>query len=435
MAKTNIFANNKLPIWNYWLIMFFRILVGAVFSFSGFVKAVDPWGTIYKVNDYLVAMNIVLPDSIVLFSVIALIVVEFLIGVSILLGCYRRVIPITSFIIMIFMTVFTLWIAVKNPVDDCGCFGDAIKLSNWQTFWKNVVLMGLTAWLVIYARRSRCFVIPTLQWLATTFSVAYVLIIAIYGYIYQPLLDFRPYPVGEKLVSDAIETDEINYRFIYSRDGIEQEFSADSIPQTDDWVFVDRVEISTKVFDENKQIRVYDEYDEDITEDVLLNEGKRIILFYSSLKDVSIASTYQINSLYAYCQNNDIDMVAVASATKEEIVEWRDLSMADYEIYTSEDTSIKEVIRGNPAIAYMEDGVVMFKSSLKAIDIDDFLSPTTSLNPMNFARDNMNILVLVSSIWGLMMLYVVMLSHVPMMIRFLRRRIRVYLSENKTEIK
>ena len=429
MASDKTIAINKfsyLPTWNKCLTMLLRLLVGGVFAFSGFVKAIDPWGTIYKVNDYLAAFQIVMPDSIVLFFVFSLFTFEFLLGVSFIFGCYRRLAPIGAALIMLFMTPLTLWIAMENPVSDCGCFGDALIMSHWQTFWKNVLLLAMVGWLVVYARRSRCFIIPTLQWLMVGVSTLFIVIVALYGYIYQPLLDFRPYPIGETLVSADEDDDGSELLFVYRKDGVEKEFAIDNLPEDDEWEFVERKEVSL-AGDKNevasKSLRIYNSNDEDVTESVVLDEERQVILFYSSLDEVSIASTYQINSLHAYCQQQGIDMISVVAATPEEIAEWEDLSMPSYDIYIAEDTSIKEVVRGNPAVVFLEDGIVKFKSSLRAIAIADFMTEDTSTDPMSFAKDNKNILLKLTLIYLLTLFAIAVLSHVPMVVRYVKRKI------------
>ena len=405
--KTAVTAKRStFPLWNELLTMLLRLVVGATFAFSGFVKAIDPWGTIFKVDDYLAAMQIALPDSIVFCGVFALFTIEFLLGVCFILGAYRRLAPSLAMLMMLVMLPLTLWIAVEDPVSDCGCFGDALVISHWQTFWKNVVLTVMVGWLVVFARKSRCFIIPTLQWLMVAATVLFVNAVAGYGYIYQPLMDFRPYPIGETLVSRDGGDEEVEFLFVYSKDGVEAEFTADALPEGDDWTFVDRKEVVRGDPEESattsKLLRIYDADDEDVTESVVLDEGRQVILFYSSLDEVSIASTYQINSLYAYCQQQGIDMISVAAATPEEIAEWEDLSMPSYDIYIAEDTSI----------------------SLRAIAIADFMTEDTSTDPMSFAKDDKAILMKLSLIYLLSLLAIAVLSHVPMVVRYVRRRIR-----------
>ena len=239
-------------------------------------------------------------------------------------------------------------------------------------------------------------------------------------------MDFRPYPIGETLVSVDEDDDASELLFVYRKDGVEKEFTIDNLPDDDEWEFVERKEVSL-AGDKNevasKSLRIYNSDDEDVTESVMLDKGRQVVLFYSSLDDVSIASTYQINSLYAYCQQQGIDMISVAAATPEEIAEWEDLSMSSYDIYIAEDTSIKEVVRGNPAVVFLEDGIVKFKSSLRAIAIADFMTEDTSTDPMSFAKDNKNILLKLTLIYLLTLLAIAVLSHVPMVVRFVKRKI------------
>ena len=125
-----------------WLL---RIAVGATFIFSGFSKAVDPYGTFYKIGDYVAAWGWHLPDNIVLTGAFGLFSLEFALGLMLLLGCFRRAAAIASLVVMAFMLPLSLWLALADPVADCGCFGDALVISNWSTFWKNVMLtLGCT---------------------------------------------------------------------------------------------------------------------------------------------------------------------------------------------------------------------------------------------------------------------------------------------------
>ena len=119
---------------------FSRLLIGVVFIFSGFVKAVDPMGSTYKFIDYFNAFHLSFLEGLALPLAIVLSSIELVLGVSLLLG-YRM--KITSWIVLLFIaffTVLTFILAIFNPVSDCGCFGDALILTNWQTFYKNVLL-------------------------------------------------------------------------------------------------------------------------------------------------------------------------------------------------------------------------------------------------------------------------------------------------------
>ena len=154
----------------------FRVIVGLVFMFSGIVKAIDPVGTQIKLYDYInsLGLNISLPDSTLLIIACMLAGMEILLGIYMTMGAYIRG---TSFLLSLFlivMTPFTLYLAISNPVEDCGCFGDAVKLSNWQTFWKNVFLLILTLYVFIRKKLSFPFVQYKIQWVLTLVSMVLI---------------------------------------------------------------------------------------------------------------------------------------------------------------------------------------------------------------------------------------------------------------------
>ena len=175
-----------------------RLLTAATFVLSGFVKAVDPLGTQYKINDYLEAWHLAqyVPDILTLAASVAMSTVEFGIGICLLFAIHRRATSRLLLLIMAVFTPLTLWLAIADPISDCGCFGDAIKLSNWETFWKNVVLL---AFAVVLARRPADmirFISRTNQWIVLNYSALFILAVSGYSLYYLPQFDFRPYHVG-----------------------------------------------------------------------------------------------------------------------------------------------------------------------------------------------------------------------------------------------
>lgn len=409
----------KLPWWIILLTWIFRIAGGGVFLFSGFVKAIDPWGTIYKVNDYLAAMDLAIWPNVVLVGVFCLCAIEFLTGVFIIMGCFRRASAWLMLAIMCFMLPLTLWIAVSDPVADCGCFGDAVVITNWQTFWKNVVLTMIALWLCLFQKKTYALITPALQWLAFVASGAYITVIALVGYGYQPLLDFRAYPVGSTLVDNLSDAASVPvYEFIYRKGNETKVFGEnDELPdEADGWEYVDRKEISSPQPADvsESDFRIYSVPEgEDVTETALSPEGNRLILFSPSIKDVSVASTWKINSLCSWAKSHDMDFIAVVAGSEMELDNWDDLSMPDYEIFTTEDTVIKQIVRGNPAIVYLEDGVIKWKSTLNSIPVDDFLQPGTSDNAMVYSRDNRVILRNISMVFITIMAVFVVFSILP----------------------
>lgn len=414
-----------------WII---RLVAGSVFMFSGFAKAIDPYGTLYKVDAYLASMSLDIWPNLELVGVFALCAAEFLVGVFILTGCFRRSTAIIAAIIMAFMLPLTLWIAVSDPVDDCGCFGDALLISNWATFWKNVVLTAAIAWLVVYNKKCHWLVTPALQWIAFVATSIFIVIIELFGYISQPLIDFRPYKQGEPIIDfeNQALVEEPQFIFIYEKDGIRKEFrDTDVLPEeSEGWEFVDRKELphqqpKASTAENGKSLRIWDKTgEEDVTEEAIDEKGMELLVMMPNLKEVSPATTWKLNSLYEWSIKNNVFMAAVVSGTPDEIDEWEDLSMASYPIFTADDTQIKEVVRGNPAVVYLVHGKIEWKSSLAAINIDDFLSPGTSSDAMTFGTDNMRILRNCLYTYLTIMAVLVFLSFTPAMKNFYLRKNR-----------
>lgn len=360
-----------------------RIVVGATFVVSGLAKGIDPWGTYYKLQEYLAVLhmpletwgNTVLAMSFFLFSL------EFITGVSLLLGCFRKAAPIFASLFMIVMLPLTLWIAVADPVADCGCFGDFLVISNWATFLKNVALSLGIVWLLKFNCRVRCLISPYLQWMAAVGMSAYILAVGFIGYRQQPMVDFRQYRIGARLFA-AEEGPEYlpSFDFIYEKNGVERRYGEDdSIPdESDGWKFVRREEKGFVANDDHTQdeiptsdFRIWNEdASEDVTEYIAGGEHQ-LILFIPDIRDLSMATSWKINRIYDISSSRNIDFLAVASGDPADIEQWRDLSSGQYPIYTAQDTSIKELVRGNPALVGLENGVILWKTALSAIMISD----------------------------------------------------------------
>ena len=364
----------------------FRLIAGGTFIFSGFVKAIDPWGTIYKFGEYFEAMGISMLPSLTLTGVFGLCAIEFLVGIFLVLGIYRKSAPLLALAFMCVMLPLTLWIAVADPVSDCGCFGDFLLISNWSTFWKNVILTAIIIWLIKFNRDCTYLISPAFQWLAVLFSAAFILIISFVGYTDQPLLDFRPYTAGTELViagdDDNTADDADNLVFVYEKDGQNREFGVDDeLPdESDGWKFVERrqkqndAKLADPTHSGNKTFRIWNlNGDTDVTEEVMLTENKTLVLMIPELKNVSPATTWRINALYDWADSHSVDMIAVVSGNAYEIMEWKDMSMPEYPIYTSDDTAIKEVVRGNPGVVMTDNNKIQWKTSLGAIDVEKFI--------------------------------------------------------------
>ncbi len=381
-------ATDAVPVWQTALVVLLRVLVGGVFAFSGFVKAVDPWGGYYKITEYLGVLGWTEVAGLALFASVALAAVEFVFGVLLLVGAYRRGVPLLLTLLMLLLTSLTLWLALTDAVADCGCFGDAVHLSNWSTFGKNLLL--LAGLLVIWwnGRRVRGWYGPAVQWIVGALSMAVALVVAYYGYFTQPLIDFRPYPVGTRLAEAGQAPSDDDFVFIYEKDGRQQEFALDSLPDEDaGWTYVDRrpaaPQHGTVVERSGHQLALLDEGD-DVTAETL-GQGDVLLMLFADLPEVSIAHTFVINELADYARTHDAAVVGVASATQAQVAAWRDISMADYPMLAADDSDVKMVARGNPAVAFVSQGVLRWKRTLGSISADRIHDP--ALQPATLSDD------------------------------------------------
>ncbi len=357
-----------------------RLVVGGVFIFSGFTKAVDPWGTCYKITDYLNAMGLESWTSTALIIAVALAALEFVLGMCLALGTYRRSSPIIALLLLLVMTPLTLWLAVTNAVPDCGCFGDALHLSNWATFGKNLLLLLGSIYLLLFNTSLRGVYGPAVHWVVSAFSFALVMSVAYYGYFYQPLIDYRPYPVGTQLLSTTIEESdeesEDDFIFIYSKDGVEHEFTIDSLPDEEDgWEYVTRYHANRphgKVILQNgnaqNAIAIMDEGGNDVTVDVLGSNRRMVLLLFPDLEQVGVVNSFALNELTDAALVADTEVVGLTPATSDQIEQWQDVSMASYPIYNMDDSELKMVARGNPAVVYLEDGTIKWKRTLSSLE-------------------------------------------------------------------
>ena len=357
-----------------------RVLIGAVFVISGMAKMIDVWGFVYKIEQYLNVWSWPQPRALVVGGAVALSAVEFLLGWFLVTGCYKRVTVWAMSLVMAFMLPLTFYIMVANPVSDCGCFGDFIVISNSATFIKNILIAAGLVYLWRYNYHVSGMFTRYSQWLVGFLALVYAVVVGIIGYNFQPMIDFRPYPVGKSLLASQEETGDDAVSFIYEKDGQSKEFSAEELPDST-WTFVERVEAA--VSDDDRQLTIYDG-DDDVTYDVISTEGTQLVVLIPDLKNVDASSTYLINDMNRYVSSHGGNMIAVLATDDRGVELWRDFSMASYDIFTAEDTAIKEVARGNVAVVCIKDGIVEWKRTLSSIDGDSFASDADGL------LDNLN---------------------------------------------
>ena len=306
-----------------------RLLLAVTFILSGYVKAIDPIGTQYKITDYLEAMHLggILPDFVTLGVSVAQAAVEFCLGIFLLFAIQRRLTSKLILLIMVVMTPLTLWLALANPISDCGCFGDAIVLTNWQTFWKNVVLLGCAVVVTWWPMEMFRFISKTNQWIVVNYSALFIIIHSTYCLYDLPTFDFRPYHVGVDL-----------------RQNWQRTMGGEDLPYAD--FFIE--EASTG---------------EDITEQVLDEQGYTFLLVSPNLAQADDSRFDLLNELYEYANEHGYPFYCLTSSTPQHIKHWQEKTGAEYPFCLTDGTTLKTVIRSNPGMLLLKDGTIVRKWS------------------------------------------------------------------------
>lgn len=349
-----------------------RTLLGVVFVFSGVVKAIDPLGTVYKIEDYLKAFGGFFIDLLPLAEVVAwgLILLEVLLGVCMLLNVRTQLTSWLSLLFYCVMTPLTLYIALTNPVSDCGCFGDAIVLTNWQTFWKNVVLIALAIVLVSLRRNTHQLWSCWMEIVLATLTIAAIVLFMVWTSNHLPIKDFRPYKIGNHLPTlmeypEDAEPDQYEISFVYAKDGVEQTFTLENYPKGDStWTFVRQ---ESKLIKKGYEPPIHDfeimnaDY-EDITWDILESEEPvTLVVMY----DLAKADKKQMAKVEALLDGEAMGYILTGSGTDEIIalgLEYPSLSEC---VCTCDPVTLKTIVRANPGVIVLQNGVVIDKYNLK----------------------------------------------------------------------
>lgn len=346
-----------------------RILTGAIFIFSGFVKAVDPKGGAIKISEYLEVIGIHNSDSIGLILAIALSTVEFILGFHLVLGLKIKQVALPTLLFMGAFTIITLFIALFEPVSDCGCFGDAIKLSNWETFIKNIIILPFS--LVVYNKRKEfdAKLSPVRQHLITLLGFSFAIGLSVYCIKYLPVIDFRPYKVGSNIpenmaIPEGADEGEYETSFILEKDGVKKEFGVDNYPYEDStWVFVDS---KTKVIREGYQppiaaLSFTSTDDEDITNRIINSEKPVFLMVAPKLNKASTENIKAFIDIKNMAYKNDLDFYVATASLSEDCNAFDKKHAANFEYALCDETTLKTIIRGNPGLVIIQAGTIIAK--------------------------------------------------------------------------
>ncbi|MDR1880430.1 MAG: DoxX family protein [Tannerellaceae bacterium] len=363
-----------------------RLLIGVVFAFSGFVKAVDPAGFALKINDYLAAWGLEAFRPFAVVVSFGLIAVEFMLGVCLLLGVYRRYASFFVLLFMAVMTPLTLYLALFNPVSDCGCFGDALVLTNWETFYKNLVLLAAAIFVCFRSRTLfQCYTYKA-YWFVALYAYVYCAGFSYWNYNHLPVIDFLPYRIGANIpalmeIPDDAPEDEYRYTFIYEKEGVQKAFSLEDYPANDTtWTFVeDKTELVKEGYRPAiESFGIYDASGEEAAGLLLENPGGVLLLASPRLEEASDDRIDDINNLYDYALEHRIPFYCLTASSGDEILKWTDNTGAEYPFLIADDILLKTMIRSNPGLILLKGGTILMKWHYKNMpeeeDIDGVLT-------------------------------------------------------------
>jgi uncharacterized membrane protein YphA (DoxX/SURF4 family) len=357
------------------LFHFSRVFVGIVFIFSGFVKAVDPMGTAIKFSDYFnYAFD--LPAFTVLSLPLSLIMcaAELALGIMLIFNLQIKLSALGAALLMIFFTPLTLYLAIANPVSDCGCFGDAVKLTNWETFWKNIVIDFFLFFLFIWRKEFASKIKIKIQMIFTSIIILSTFGFEIYNYSYLPIIDFMPYKVGNN-IPELMTTPpdapkdiyENTFTYKNSITNETKEFNDENYPWDDStWVFVDR---KSKLIKKGYTPPIHDftlinTNEEDITEEVLTSKDTVILVVVYSLDKVKLKLMQKTQKFTTEFSKNKTHtkIYCLTSSQSQTIIDFQNKNgFTDWTFCKVDEVTLKTMIRSSPGVILLKEGTVLLK--------------------------------------------------------------------------
>lgn len=376
-----------------------RLLTGLLFIFSGFVKGIDPMGTAFKFGDYFTSVHLTLPEGITVVMAVILCLTEFMTGIMLLTGAMVRTASWMAALFMAIFTPLTLLLALFNPVSDCGCFGDAIHLTNWQTFYKNIFITALVIFVFI-RRNDTTGTLAARHALNTVVGVTFIFLLFLrYNLAYLPMIDFRPYktgvniPEGMSVPADA-PADIYDVKFIYEKDGISREFTLNDYPANDSsWKFVDQksVLVSKGYTPPIHDFRLVDQYGDDLTGAVTEAPGYTVLMVTRKIEKAEAEGLSQGYSLGMSLRGSGTGFYIVTSTPFEEAGE----RITGFNTLFADETTLKTVIRSNPGFLLIHDGTIIGKWSSRKLPPKELFLGNPEVMAVKELKNNNNALVVI----------------------------------------
>jgi uncharacterized membrane protein YphA (DoxX/SURF4 family) len=356
-----------------WLI---RIIVGALFIFSGLIKANDPLGLSYKMNEFFDVWNMgfMVPYSLTLS--VLMIGFEIIAGIGLLLGAAFRAFSFLLLLLTLFFTFLTAYVYLTDKIKECGCFGDCIKISNAETFWKDVVLTILVIILFAYRKKVQPLFNGKITFALITLTVVFAFGTQWYTLNYLPYYDCLAYKKGaniwEKMQAPPGSTPDVyKTMMVYEKDGKQQEFDETNYPWQDTtWKFVDSKSTLVQKGNADPAIKdfVLNDYaGNDLTEGILKQPGYTFLLYIKDVKKASRENIERLQILVTSANQLNIPFYVLSSSAKSDA----DKFAAEYKLQGAQwliidGTVSKTAMRSNPGLMLLKEGTIQDKWSFKS---------------------------------------------------------------------
>ncbi|MDR2362786.1 MAG: DoxX family protein [Prevotellaceae bacterium] len=351
-----------------------RLLIGVLFIFSGYVKAIDPIGSQIIFTEYFSAfgLDFFIPWAPFLIAYVAS-MAELLIGCCALMGIRMKETAWAALVFMIFFTILTFILALTNLVTDCGCFGNAIKMTNWQTFFKNLIILPFVIILFLQRKNYRSFASCRAEWITVGALAALPLLLSIYCYRHLPLIDFMAYNVGVNIPEamsypeDAAQDEwEVIHR--YEKDGQVKTFSKETAPWNDStWTFVSTQPILKK---KGYEPPIHDftiappDGGDYLTDSILNLPGYVFLLIMPHVEQASTGQAAEINALADYClMRDDRHFFALSGSDYEQNAAFVLKTGAMYPFYVTDEKPLLSMVRSNPGLIILHEATILAKYS------------------------------------------------------------------------
>jgi uncharacterized membrane protein YphA (DoxX/SURF4 family) len=370
-------------------------LLAIVFIFSGFVKGIDPWGTAYKLSDYFTAFHLHFLNDLALPFAVILCVAELYIGLLLLFGAKPRIAAWGVFLFMAVFTPLTLILAITNPISDCGCFGDAIKLSNWGTFYKNLIFFTAAAYLFASRKELSAKYGIFKEHAVSILLLAIALVPPIHGIRHQPLIDFRPFHLGANLlqytkIPEDAPHDVYKTTLYYQKDGVVKEFDETNYPWDDStWTFVDsKSYLAEKGYTPPiANFSLYTEDGQNYTDSILYSKGDLILVVVPSIKYLSEPAVAKFRTVQKQARDKGITIFGLTSAAGTDLANLENKHGLFFTWLQADEVMLKTMVRSYPGVLYLYDGTIVGKWHWRDIPATLF----SSENPLSIVVKSIQI--------------------------------------------